>query len=93
MEKNWETERVLMVADVVIDTDLYGVRYGLRKQEKQDYGGNLRNDEGIEWIYVSGKKGSVLGAVAVTTVYVQQMGFDKLSDFEKIRNAVLPGNL
>ena len=83
MEKNWETERVLMVADVVIDTDLYGVRYGLRKQEKQDYGGNLRNDEGIEWIYVSGKKGSVLDAVAVTTVYVQQMGFDKLSDFEK----------
>ena len=83
MEENWATERVLMVSDVVVDTDLHGVRYGLKKQEKQDYGGELRNDAGIEWIYVSGKQGSVLDAVAVTSIYITQMGFNKLSGFEK----------
>jgi hypothetical protein len=79
MEDGWMKNKVLMVSDVVIDWQSYGVRYGLRQVEKQDHGGALRGDDGYEWIYVAGKRNSVLDAVAITDSYIRKMRFSDLS--------------
>ena len=66
LEQDSATNKVAMANAVVIDYANYGVRFGLKKQEKQDYGGQLIGPDGYEWVHVKGIKGCVLDAVFIT---------------------------
>ena len=85
LEQDWATNKVVMADAVVIDYVNYGVRFGLKKQEKQDYGGQLIGPDGYEWVYVKGIKGCVLDAVFITQLYVNAMGFENMTCANKAK--------
>jgi hypothetical protein len=80
--QEWETGNTMMVDDVKIDTDKYTVGFGL-KRNKNDQFREAVGDDGRDWVWVSGTKGSVLDVVPITQLYFAKMKFEELSAFQK----------
>ena len=73
---------MLMVDDVTIDMQRYAVGFGY-KRAKNDHFREAVGEDGRDWTWVSGTKGSVLDIVPIAVMYVDIMKFDLLSKTDK----------
>ena len=71
-----------MVSDVRVDRDRYAVGFGI-KNNKPDHFGQLRGEDGRNWVWVSRCRGSPLDIVPVVEIYFSKMNFNQLNEEQK----------